>query len=152
MEGIPTVPVLFQPGVSGSQRCDGVDAADAIWAAIDTAWNARDAARFAALFTEDAIMEFVDRAETLAGRRAIHKHFSERFPTIAPAYEHRSTVTRVRAVTHGVLAVDGIVEILRDPADGAAAPGLYAKFRVFALLIDHGAGWRFQEMRIYSSQ
>lgn len=126
----------------------GADAV-ALWAAIDAAWNARDAERFAALFSEDAVMEFVDRDEVLAGRDAILETFSTRFGTIAPEYEHRSSVTRTRAVAHGTLAVDSAVEILRPSAEAAAAPESFRTFRVFSLLTRDEAGWTFRDMRIY---
>jgi uncharacterized protein (TIGR02246 family) len=123
--------------------------AAARWAAIDVAWNARDAEAFAALFADGAMMTFFDRDETLSGRDAIRAHFAERFPNIAPAYAHRSTVTRVRTVAHGVLAVDGSVDIVRRPADPKGSPALFRAFRVFSLLTNEGDGWHFREMRIY---
>ena len=126
------------------------EAAVTIWEAIDGAWNARDANRFAALFADAAMMEFYDPDQTLAGRDAIHRNFLERFPRIPPPFEHRSTVKRVRAVGNGVLAVDGTVEVLQHPADpGEGAPELFRSFRVLSILTRDDSGWRFQEMRIY---
>jgi uncharacterized protein (TIGR02246 family) len=126
--------------------------AAALWAAIDDAWNARDAGQFASLFAEDAVMEFVDRGERMASRDAIRVTFAARFPEIAPEFEHRSTVTGVRAVAHGVLAVDGGVEVLRHSADEAESPEPIRSFRVFSLLSRTEAGWAFREMRIYLSE
>ena len=126
------------------------EAAVAIWEALDEAWNARNASRFAALFVDDAMMEFYDPDQTLGGRDAIHRHFLERFPGIAPPFEHRSTVTRVRAVVDGVLAVDGTVDVLRHPAGSdERAPELFRSFRVLSILVRDGDGWRFREMRIH---
>lgn len=135
------------PGGDGAEH----DAATALWTAIDAAWNARDAERFAALFVEDAMMVFFDRDQTLAGRDAIAEEFTGRFPTIAPPYAHLSEVTRVRAVSHGVLAVDSTVDVVRRPAEPDAAPEPFRSFRVFSILTHghDGDGWRFQEMRIY---
>jgi len=97
-------------------------------------------------------MTFFDRDQTLTGRDAIRAEFSTRFPNIAPPYEHRSTVTRARVVAHGVLAVDGTVEVVRHLDDPAATPELYRAFRVLSILTNDGHGWRFREMRIYPAQ
>lgn len=124
-------------------------AATASWAAIDAAWNARDAKQFAALFAADGMMVFFDRDQTLSGRAAIDAYFADTFPRIAPAYAHHSTVARVRAVTHGVLAVDGTVTVVRRAPAADAPAELFRAFRVHSLLTYEGDRWRFREMRIY---
>ncbi|NZA26225.1 SgcJ/EcaC family oxidoreductase [Luteimonas sp. SJ-92] len=130
---------------------DGHDNAATLWMAIDDAWNARDAPRFASLFTEDAIMVFFDREETLSGRDAIRDAFTERFPQIAAQYAHRSAVTRVRAVAHGVLVVDGTVDVVRHMADPMAEPETFRSFRVSSVMVHAGNAWRFRDMRIHPS-
>ncbi|HRQ63844.1 MAG TPA: SgcJ/EcaC family oxidoreductase [Xanthomonadaceae bacterium] len=114
----------------------------------DDAWNARDADRFAALFTDEAIMSFVDREETMTGRTAIQEVFAQRFHAFPPDLVHQSTVQRVQAVAHGVLAVDSEVIVLRQPAEAGADGIRLRTFRVFALLSRTDTGWRFRDMRI----
>jgi uncharacterized protein (TIGR02246 family) len=133
------------PGTSEMHQ----QAAIAAWEAIDAAWNARDAERFAALFAEDATMVFFDRDQTLPGRDAIQAHFADTFPGIPPEYRHRSTVTRVRAVAHGVLAVDGLVHVVRRPSAAGAISEPFRAFRVVSLMTHAADRWQFGDVRIY---
>lgn len=142
----------FERDTAARSEAPSKDPATTLWAGIDAAWNARDAARFATWFTADAMMVFFDPDETLAGRDAIRGAFTERFPKIAAPYEHRSTVTRVRAVSHGVLAVDGTVDVVRRADDPDAAPEPFKSFRVFSLLARGENGWRVQDMRIHPAR
>jgi len=144
-------------GIARFERATGADgaaqeaAATKLWAAIDEAWNARDAARFAKVFSEDAMMVFFDPDETLAGRDAIREAFTQRFPKIAARFEHRSVVTRVRTIDHDMLAVDGTVDVVRRTDDPDAAPEPFKSFRVFSLLARSEDGWRLRDMRVYPS-
>lgn len=127
-------------------RADAAVAPDAsaagAWAALDAAWNARDAEAFSESFTEGAILAFVDRDSTFDGRAAIRAEFVERFPKVAASYSHHATVTRTRAVAHGVLAVDGIVEVRRNGQP-------FRTFWTFSVLVEDGSRWRFREMRVF---
>lgn len=67
-------------------------AANAIWAAIDQAWNMRKANQFSALFTDEAILEFIGREERMSGRPAIRENFTNRFPQM-----HLNTATTARS-------------------------------------------------------
>jgi len=139
----------FERGLPSDTGGVGHAAAVALWEAIDNAWNGRDARRFSTLFSEDALMVFHDREQVLAGQDAIQEEFTQRFPAIAAPYEHRSEVERVRAVAHGVLVVDGTVEVLRDAGPEAPAPELFRSFRVLSVLVREEGEWRFREMRIH---
>lgn len=140
----------FERGLPSATDGVGHDGAVALWESIDEAWNARNAQRFAALFADDALMVFHDRDQVLAGRSAILEELTRRFPTIASAYEHRSTVERVRSIAHGIAAVDATVGILRNEVGAdASGPALFRSFRVLSVLAREEGEWRIREMRIH---
>lgn len=117
-------------------------AVGAVWSALDAAWNARDAARFSALYTEDASFEFVDRRQVIDGRAAIREHFTAQFARTPAAFSHHTRVRGIRHIGAGVVAVDGVVEVRR-----AASP--FRSFAIFALMTADDDGWRIDTLRAY---
>lgn len=126
---------------------DAVDGA--VWERLDAAWNARDAERFSALFTEGVSFAFVDRGEAFAGNAALHRHFAERFPQFPSNLRHLTRAHDTRPLAPGILAVDGRVEILDVGADGNAAPRRLRLFSIFAILVRGDEGWKIDLMRIH---
>ena len=80
-------------------------------AALDTAWDARDAHAFAALFEPHA--DFWDYGGLLLqGRAAIEQHYAEHvFPQLPPTHRHRTRIRYTRLVTADVIAGDAEVDI-----------------------------------------
>jgi uncharacterized protein (TIGR02246 family) len=123
------------------------DAAD-IWKALDSSWNARDAARFSELFTADGSLSFVGRGPLLEGRAKIHQHFSEQFSRQSPDLRHRTTVRETLAIAPNVIAVDGDVEVGRMGSDQSAPPTVLARFAIYALLRESTDGWQIYMLRV----
>lgn len=123
-----------------------MDAVQATWAELDAAWNARDAEAFAEVFTEDATFRFVDRGQVLDTRTVMIEYFSERFPELSPALEHRATIKEVHAVADQVAATDGIVEILVHRDDGAAE--VAQRFWIMAIMRQSGDSWLIHALRV----
>ena len=123
--------------------------ARSLWEVLDQAWNARDAAGFSRLFTDDSSLRFVDRDQSLEGRPAIHRFFVEQFSRQADDLRHASSPRNVRVVAPDVLAVDTGIEILRVGADNEGEPLLLRTFEGFSLLRRTDDGWRFQILRAY---
>lgn len=124
-------------------------AVGALWSTLDGSWNERDAERFSDVFTEDASLEFVNRAPALEGRAAILRHFAEQFPTFPPDLRHQTSVLRVRPIASTALAIDGKVEILRVSAVSGENPALFRTFSIFAVMRETTQGWRIQMLRAY---
>ena len=124
-------------------------AAQSLWEVLDHAWNARDAAGFSRLFTEDGSLRFVDRDQSLEGRPAIHRFFVEQFSRQAADLRHASSPRNVRVLAPDLLAVDTGIEILRVGADNEGEPSPLRTFEVFSLLRRTEDGWRFQILRAY---
>jgi uncharacterized protein (TIGR02246 family) len=116
------------------------------WAALDSAWNARDAERFSRLFATHVSFEFVDRGESFEDRAAVLQHFSARFPGFPPDLRHRTTVRAVRTVADGAYAVDGTVEILRVGSDTTVP---FRTFSIFSVMSRANDQMTIQILRIY---
>lgn len=118
------------------------------WTELDAAWDARDAQRFAALFTVDADFEIVGRGQPLLGRSAIDADFSQRFPGFPPELRHRTRIDRIGQPAPGLWAIDGGVDVVRIAAEDDAAT-LLRGFALFALMRQDEAGWRIHALRAY---
>lgn len=116
------------------------------WAALDSAWNARDAQRFSRLFATQVSFEFVDRGESFENRAAVLQHFRARFPGFPPDLRHRTTVRAVRTVADGAYAVDGTVEILRVGSDTTVP---FRTFSIFSVMSRANDEMTIQILRIY---
>lgn len=121
----------------------------AVWSEIDARWNARDAEGFSELFAGDVSFRFVQRDESLDGRTTVLEYFGERFPRFAPDLRHRTRLHRIDEVGPNQLTADGIVEILREPGNGAAAPVVIRRFEIFALMSGADERFAIRVLRIY---
>jgi uncharacterized protein (TIGR02246 family) len=124
-------------------------AAGSLWAALDAAWNARDAEQFSQIFADDASLRFVDRDLSLDGRAAIRRYFTEQFGRQAADLRHESTQRAVRLVAPNVLGVDADIAILRVGATDASQATIVRNFEIFALMHRSDGGLRFQVLRAY---
>ena len=136
------------PGASDNRSAADAQASS-LWAALDDAWNARDAARFSQLFTDDASLRFVDRDYSLEGRAAILRHFTDQFARQAPDLRHASSAREARLIAPGLVGVDADIAILRLGTDNETEPAIVRKFEVFALMNESADGWCFQVLRAY---
>jgi uncharacterized protein (TIGR02246 family) len=119
----------------------------ATWAALDRAWNARDAGAFSEVFVPDATLVFVDRGHVMDGRAAIIEHFTVQFPQIAAQYSHHSSVSSVRALTPGFALMDGEVQVRRTTAEEGTV--LFRRFAIHAVMAESGGVWRIVSLRAY---
>lgn len=119
------------------------------WAALDAAWNARDAQRFSEHFAPDATLEFVDRGQAFDGRAAILRNFQQQFRSQHPALRHRSRVRDMRAVAPDVATVDGTVEILRSVGGAGAEFVIVRTFAIFAVMQRTAGAWTIRALRVY---
>jgi uncharacterized protein (TIGR02246 family) len=120
-----------------------------VWADVDVAWNARDASRFSALYTDDASFEFVDQGQAINGREAIRRHFEDQFPRTAAELSHHTRIRATRRIADGAVAADGVVEIKRTPADRSGPPSVIRTFAIYAVMVSAADTWRIDSLRIY---
>jgi uncharacterized protein (TIGR02246 family) len=120
----------------------------ALWAALDQAWNGRQADRFGDLFTTDASFEI--GGDALSGREAIQRGFSQRFAQLAPELRHRTTVKDFQALAPGLASVDAGVEIAREAPRAAAAPTVIRRFALVAVMSRTAEGWKIRLLRAFA--
>lgn len=140
--------MLVTPAVSAISDDSPATEIRTFWSQLDVQWNARDAARFSELFTEDAIFRFVDRGMTLEGRADVHEHFAERFPGFAAELSHLTRVDVTREIVPTVHFVDGLVRILRMQ-DGDAEPAVFREFAILAVMMKNDGHWKIHELRVF---
>ena len=115
---------------------------------LDSAYNARDAERFSAIFAEDANFQFAIEGLTLHGRDEIKRHFAKQFAALPPM-RHVTTTGETDAITSGILAVDVQVDILAaDPTTGLAQ-SLLSHYNGLGVGIRTDLGWRIRLVRLY---
>jgi uncharacterized protein (TIGR02246 family) len=115
---------------------------------LDSAYNVRDAARFSALFAEDADFEFVVEGLTMRGRDQIRQHFAKQFST-RPLMRHVTTTGTTDAITPGILAVDMQVDILAVDPKANSSQTLLVHYSGVGLGIRTDSGWRIRLVRLY---
>jgi uncharacterized protein (TIGR02246 family) len=120
-----------------------------LWSALDAAWDARDAERFADLFTADASFELVGRGGPMESRAAILRHFSETFPQLPTELRHRTAVSGIHVLAPDIRGVDARVEILRIGADSGGEPTSLRTFAVFGAMLRTPDGWRIRVLRAF---
>jgi uncharacterized protein (TIGR02246 family) len=115
---------------------------------LDSAYNAQDAARFSAVFAEDANFQFSVEGLTLYGRDEIKQHFAKQFTTLPPM-RHVTTTGKTVVITPEILAVDIQVDILSvDPKTGLAQ-NLLVHYNGLGIGIRTDLGWRIRLVRLY---
>ncbi len=117
---------------------------------VDAAWNARDAARFSRVFTEDASFAFPIEGTFLRGREEIRLHYAKQFPTFPPDWRHVYKPGPPDLIGPNISATDGEVDIVgTDPKTGKPNTVL-RHYRSFSLAVRTESGWRIRVARVYS--
>jgi len=142
------------PGTPGAQvlsmaSAEG-DALAALVQELDAAWNARDADRFSAVFTEDGSFQFPVEGLALRGREDIRRHYAQQFASFPPELRHVTTTGESDAIGPGVVAVDFEVEILGTDPNTGAAQAPVAHYRGLGVGVHTDSGWRIRVARVYS--
>jgi uncharacterized protein (TIGR02246 family) len=149
--GLPVLLASFiacGPHVSNTNSADQKNALAAVVQELDAAYNAQDAARFGAVFAEDADFQFPVEGLALRGRDQIKQHFAEQFETLPPM-RHVTTTGEIDAITPGILAVDIQVDILTaDTKTGPAQTPLF-HYNGLGLGVRTDSGWRIRLVRLY---
>jgi uncharacterized protein (TIGR02246 family) len=115
---------------------------------LDSAYNVQDAARFSAVFAEDANFQFSVEGLVLHGRDEIKHHFARQFATLPPM-RHVTTTGKTDAITPEILSVDIQVDILSvDPKTGLAQTLLF-HYNGLGIGILTDLGWRIRLVRLY---
>ena len=121
----------------------------ALAAALDRAWDARDAAGISRLFTADADLEIHgDGVRRLEGD-ALRAGYQAMLAGAAPALRHRSVVDRLRGVAPGAVLADGRAWIERAEGDSARAP--LRAFTTTTLLVRGAGGWQVRAARSHAA-
>jgi len=116
---------------------------------LDAAWNARDAARFSAVFAEDGNFQFPVEGIALRGRDEIRRHYAKQFATFPPDLRHVTTTAQSDVIGPGILAVDFEVDILGTDPNTGAAQALLVHYRGLGLGVRTDSGWRIRLARVY---
>ena len=151
--------LLGQPMLAALPNSAGVQAQSSTspdWVAaavvlreLDAAYDARDAARFSALFVKDASFEFPVEGTRMKGRDEIRRVFAERFQTLAPEIRHVTTLRAVDEIRPGMIAVDFEVDIVGvDPATGKTQTALF-HYSGVGVGVRTGSQWRIRLARVY---
>ena len=131
------------PGATPADR----EALSAVVQELDASYDAQDAARFSAVFAEDANFQFPVEGTVMHGRDEIRQHFAGQFAT-HPPLRHVTTTGEIDVISPGILAVDIHVNILAiDPRTGAAKTLFH--YDGLGLGIRTDSGWRIRLVRLY---
>lgn len=116
---------------------------------LDAAWNARDAARFSAVFADEGNFQFPVEGVALRGRDEIRRHYAKQFATFPPDLRHLTTTGGTDVIGPDVLAVDFKVDIIgTDPRTGMAQTPL-THYRGVGLGVRTHSGWHIRLARVY---
>jgi len=121
----------------------------ALWAAVDDAWDRREAERFSDLFAESASLWFVDRGERIETRARILDRFIGQFADQSPDLRHTTRIDTVHALSGGLVGIDGEVLIQRLAPDGRGARTPVRRFAVTGVMEHDAAGWRIRVLRAF---
>jgi uncharacterized protein (TIGR02246 family) len=130
-------------GVTPADR----EALAAVVQELDAAYNNQDAARFSAVFAEDANFQFPVEGIVMGGREEIRRHFAGQFAT-SPPLRHVTTTGDMAFVSPGILAVDIQVDILAVDAKTGATRILF-HYGGLGLGIRAGSEWRIRLVRLF---
>jgi len=118
---------------------------------LDTAWNARDAARFSAVFSEDGSFGFPFEGLAWHGRDAIKGQYAKFFPTLPPDLRHVTTIDDFEVLTPDLVGVDFEVDIFgADPKIGASQAPL-VHYHGYGLGVRMDSGWRIRSARVFAA-
>lgn len=116
---------------------------------FDAAWNARDAGRFSACFTEDGEMWFRPFDEPMRGRDQIRKSYLQILSGLTPDTKHVTVIEATHAVAPGVLLLDGKADILASAPSGNETITA-RRYSGMAILLKTAQGWRILFFRAWS--
>lgn len=145
--------LMTSPNPAGMQAQSATsadwEAATAVLRELDAAYDARDAARFSALFVQEASFEFPVEGTKMRGRDEIRRVFAERFQTLAPEIRHVTTIRAVDVILPGLLAVDIEVDIVgTDPKTGNTRTPLF-HYSGVGLGVRTDSQWHIRLARVY---
>ena len=116
---------------------------------LDAAWNARDAARFSAVFAEEGNFQFPVEGVALHGRKEIRRHYAKQFTTLPPGVRHVTTTGESDVIGPGILAVDFEVDILGTDSGASTARTPVVHYHGLGLGVRTESGWRIRLARVY---
>lgn len=112
----------------------------------DGYWNAADAGRLAAMFTDDADLR-LGTGPHPRGRAGVLDYFTRSFAAREGELRHTTELTALDEVAPGVVLADGLVRLERIGADGDAV--LLRRFVNHTLLVKENGVWRFRTLRAH---
>ena len=125
------------------------EAIAAVLQELDSAWNARDAARFSAVFSQDGSFGFPGAGITLRGHEQIRGYYDKLFAKMPSDLRHVTTMRDFEVVNPDCVAVEVQVEILgTDPKTGVTQVPL-AHYGGMGLGVRTESGWRIRLARVY---
>ena len=116
---------------------------------LDAAWNARDAARFSAIFAEEGNFQFPVEGIALRGRDEIRRHYARQFTTFPPDLRHVTKIGESDLIGPGILAVDFEVDILGTDSKTGTAQTPLVHYRGLGVGLRTESGWRIRLARVY---
>jgi uncharacterized protein (TIGR02246 family) len=117
---------------------------------FDRAWNDRDAQRFSSFFTKDGDMHFITMNMHMRGKDEVAETYMKMFSEMPPELQHRTTVKGIHPVTHDVVLLDGVTDIITSNASGTET--ILRRHTGATVLVRTDAGWRIRAIRIWSEQ
>ena len=122
----------------------------AVVQALDAAWNARDAARFSAVFSADGSFGFPFEGIALRGRNEIREHYAKLFPTLPPGLRHVTTIGDFEIIDSSLVTVDFEVDILPADSGTGTSPAPLVHYHGFGLGVRVDSGWCIRSARVYA--
>ncbi len=116
---------------------------------LDAAWNAREPARFSAVFSEDGSFGFPGEGIALRGRAEISGHYGKVFAKLPPDLRHLTTIRDFEIMNPDLVAVDFEVDILRADSKTGSTQMPLVHYKGFGLGIRSDSGWRIRLARVY---
>jgi uncharacterized protein (TIGR02246 family) len=116
---------------------------------FDSAWNARDASRFSACFTEDGEMWFRQVEKPMRGRDQIRDAYAQLLSGLTPDMIHVTVIEAIHPVVRGVMLLDGSTDILAaDPGGTGTVTAI--RYSGVAILKNTAQGWRILLLRAWT--
>jgi uncharacterized protein (TIGR02246 family) len=118
---------------------------------LDAAWNAREPARFSAVFSEDGSFGFPADGITLHGRGEISGYYVKVFAKMPPDLRHLSTISHFEIMNLDQVAVDFEVDILGTDSKPGNTEKLLRHHHGIGLGVRTDSGWRVRLARVYQA-
>lgn len=133
------------PSVTAASAVD--TSIQALFAAIDARWNARDAAGLAALHTPDTDVS-IRGLPRLRGQAALRDAFGPSFAAGAVA-RHRTVVSETELIAPGIAVAEGRVLLDAPPAD---TTGARRQLSFVSVVTKASGGWQVRLLRAAPEQ